>query len=56
MTGPGGVGKTRLAIEVTRLIGNELRDGAVLVDLAEVTKPVEVAAAIARTLGVGSTT
>ena len=33
ITGPGGVGKTRLAIEVARRVGAELPDGAIVIDL-----------------------
>ena len=53
ITGPGGVGKTRLAIEVALRVGVDLGDGAVFVDLAGVSDPGEVAAAVAGTLGVG---
>lgn len=53
ITGPGGVGKTRLALEVARRVGAELPDGAVFVDLAGVTDLRAVAATIAGTLEVG---
>ena len=53
ITGPGGVGKTRLALEVARSVGAQLPDGAVFVDLAGVTEPHAVAATIAGTLEVG---
>ena len=51
LVGPGGIGKTRLAVEVARLAAGELSDGAVLVDLAPVTEPDHVLAAIGRALG-----
>ena len=34
LTGPGGVGKTRLALEVARLLESEFRDGAWFASLA----------------------
>ena len=53
LTGPGGSGKTRLAIEAAAGIGAEFPDGVVLVDLAPISDPDLVAAAIADALGVG---
>lgn len=55
ITGPGGVGKTRLALEVGHRVGGEFPDGAVFVDLAGVTEPGAVTPAIAHRLGVGET-
>jgi predicted ATPase/DNA-binding SARP family transcriptional activator len=52
MTGSGGVGKTRLALQVAREIEEEFTDGAYFVDLAPVQEGGNVEAAIARTLGV----
>lgn len=51
MTGPGGVGKTRLALELTAELAPEYPDGAHFVSLAEVGDPALVLAAIAHTIG-----
>ena len=52
VTGPGGVGKTRLAGEVTRQATDRFADGAWLAELALVRDPARVAAAVAVALGV----
>jgi len=39
LVGPGGVGKTRLALESAARVGEELADGALLVELAAVRDP-----------------
>ncbi len=44
--GPGGAGKTRLAVEAARRHRHEYRDGAWLIDLASVTEPAKVGAAL----------
>ncbi|PYE51081.1 LuxR C-terminal-related transcriptional regulator [Deinococcus yavapaiensis] len=51
LTGPGGVGKTRLAIEVARQLAGQYADGAVFVPLAPVQRHEDVLAVIAQTLG-----
>ena len=51
LTGPGGVGKTRLALEVAGRLGPSFADGVRFVDLAPVQRPDLVAAAIAAGLG-----
>jgi predicted ATPase/DNA-binding SARP family transcriptional activator len=51
LVGPGGVGKTRLALESAALIGEELADGALLVELAEVRDSGLLLASIGQALG-----
>jgi predicted ATPase len=51
--GPGGVGKTRLALSVTGDVAGRYADGAWYVDLVPVTDPAMVAPAIAAALGLG---
>jgi predicted ATPase/DNA-binding SARP family transcriptional activator len=53
LTGPGGAGKTRLALAVAAELGPELRDGAVFVDLAAVREPGLLGPSIAQALGLG---
>ncbi|WP_170928825.1 AAA family ATPase [Deinococcus hopiensis] len=52
LTGPGGVGKTRLALAAARRLAPQYRDGAVFVPLAAVQQAEHVLPVIARTLGV----
>jgi predicted ATPase len=52
LTGPGGVGKTRLALEVANQIGPAFAGGATFVPLAHVRDPDLVIPTIARALGV----
>ena len=51
ITGPGGVGKTRLADEVASAAADQFADGAVLVPLQAVRDPGLVVGSIARALG-----
>ena len=52
VTGPGGIGKSRLAIEVATCSEHAFRDGAWFVDLAGVRDPALVAPTVAHALGV----
>jgi predicted ATPase/class 3 adenylate cyclase len=52
LTGPGGSGKTRLALRVAAGLVEEFPDGVVLVDLASIEDPTLVPAAVARALGI----
>ena len=52
VTGPGGIGKTRLAIEAARRLRGAYPDGVVFVGLASLREGALVPSAIARTLDV----
>ena len=52
LTGPGGVGKTRLALQVARELANHFAAGVHLVSLAAVRTPDLVLPALARQLGI----
>jgi predicted ATPase len=54
LTGPGGVGKTRLMVEAARRLGPGFADGVRYVDLAAVSVADLVAAAIATGLGLST--
>ncbi len=51
LTGAGGVGKTRLAVEVANQAAAEYADGVWYVDLAPITDPAVVPITVARALG-----
>jgi predicted ATPase/DNA-binding CsgD family transcriptional regulator len=52
LTGAGGVGKTRLAVEVAAAISADFGDGTVLIDLSPITDQSLLPGAVARGLGV----
>jgi len=54
LTGPGGIGKTRLALEVARQQRSRFPDGTWWVDLAPVTEPETVLDQLAVVLGVAT--
>jgi predicted ATPase/DNA-binding SARP family transcriptional activator len=54
LTGAGGIGKTRLALQVGHDLAEAFADGVYFVDLSHVTDPELVADAIAGVLGLGT--
>jgi ABC-type uncharacterized transport system YnjBCD ATPase subunit len=52
LTGPGGAGKTRLALRIAADLGGDFANGTCFVDLSSLRTPDMVAPAIARELGV----
>jgi predicted ATPase/DNA-binding CsgD family transcriptional regulator/DNA-binding XRE family transcriptional regulator len=56
LTGPGGVGKTRLALQLAADLRDAFVDGVWFVDLAPLSDPEPVPAAIVRALGLESGT
>jgi predicted ATPase len=55
LTGPGGTGKTRLALQTASELADRFTDGVHFVDLAPIREPEAVAVAIARTVGLRET-
>ena len=53
LTGPGGVGKTRMAIEVANELGAEYADGVTFVSLASLADPERTVDAVAAALEIG---
>ena len=51
LTGPGGVGKTTLALAAAQRVAAEFPGGVTFVDLAAVTDPTAVIPAVASALG-----
>src|SRR4029077_6876753 len=52
LTGVGGVGKTRLALEVAARLADNFRDGVWVIELAAVVDPAAVPDAVAAVLGI----
>jgi predicted ATPase/DNA-binding CsgD family transcriptional regulator len=52
LTGPGGVGKTRLALAVAAVVADDFSDGVTFVPLTPITDPALVPSAIITALGV----
>jgi len=52
LTGPGGIGKTRLALRALALTASEFPDGVCYVELADLTNPDLVVARVASSAGV----
>ncbi len=52
ITGPGGIGKTRIAIQIAHEVGSQFPGGVFFVPLAAISDPDLVAASIARAPGV----
>jgi len=55
LVGPGGVGKTRLAVQVAALLADEFSDGVAFAALAALRDPSLVLATIAQAVGVSET-
>ena len=55
LTGPGGVGKTTLALQAARAIADDLDDGAWIVTLADTDDGASIVTAISRTVGAPTT-
>jgi predicted ATPase/DNA-binding XRE family transcriptional regulator len=53
LTGPGGIGKTRLALHMAEQLHQSYADGVVFIDLSAVTVPSLVPSAIGHALGLG---
>jgi hypothetical protein len=55
LTGAGGIGKSRLALEVAGRLLERMSDGVFLIELAGIERPEDVVGAIAATVGAGVT-
>jgi predicted ATPase len=55
LTGPGGIGKTRMALQAAAELIERFEDGIYFVDLAPIRDPESVPTAIAQTLGLRET-
>ena len=54
LTGVGGVGKTRLALELAARCANDFPDGVFVIELAAVGDPAAIPDAVAAVLGIPS--
>jgi predicted ATPase/class 3 adenylate cyclase len=52
LTGPGGVGKTRLGLEAARAVKSDFADGAYFVSFAALQRPEDVPATVVKTLAI----
>ncbi len=52
LTGPGGIGKSSLAVEVARQSAEGFLDGAWFIPLADITDPADIGATIAHGIGI----
>ncbi len=52
LTGPGGVGKTRLALAIAEKQRSRFRDGVVIVPLEHVSEPSQIPGVVLRSLGI----
>src|ERR687889_670145 len=52
LTGPAGVGKTRLALAVAWDLASHFADGVTFIDLAQLTEPALLPATVAAALGI----
>ena len=55
LIGPGGTGKTRLALEIGRILVDQFEDGVYVVDLSPISDAQFLASAVARTLSAQAT-
>lgn len=55
LSGPGGVGKTRLAVQVAQELKSDFKDGVFFISLAPLGEPNLIAAAISQTIGLRQT-
>ncbi|MEI9985869.1 MAG: winged helix-turn-helix domain-containing protein [Aliidongia sp.] len=52
LVGPGGIGKTRLGIEIGRMMGERYREGVIFADLSALQDASQVAPLVAAALGI----
>src|SRR4051794_11596183 len=55
LTGPPGIGKTRLGVDISLDLARDFADGVFFVPLAPITEPRLVLPAVAQTLGIKET-